>query len=64
VDNDYFVQVKYPADAGWVTVAVYDTRAAARADADVYRGRRNARGVIPKQVRLMSGTRLTRVNAE
>jgi hypothetical protein len=64
VDDGYCVQVSYPAEPGSVTVAVYDTRAAARADADVYRGRRNARGVTPKQVRLVSTARITRPDGD
>jgi hypothetical protein len=54
VDDGHFVQVSYPAEPGWVTVAVYGTCAAARADANVYRDRCNARGATPKRVRLVS----------
>jgi len=56
----YFVQVSDASEPGWVTVAAYETRAAARADADGYRSRCDARGVAPKHVRLVSAARLPR----
>jgi hypothetical protein len=56
-----YVQVRYPLDRRWVTVAVSDTRrVAARIGADAYRNLENERGHIPTQVRIVSAAQLRR----
>jgi hypothetical protein len=54
-----YMQVWYPSGGRWVTVAVSDTRAiAAGFAAAAFRERRNPRGELPKQVRVVSAAQL------
>jgi hypothetical protein len=54
-----YMQVWYPSGRRWLTVAVSDHRAVAAEFAAVaFRERRNARGELPKQVRVVSAAQL------
>jgi hypothetical protein len=65
IDQDYYVQVRYPHGLKWVTVSMASTRGAASAAAAVaYEGLVNAGGEVPRQCRIVSAGQLVREDGE
>lgn len=60
----FLVQLRFPGDRSWVTVAVAETRAiAATYGAAAYANATNQRGAHPNQVRIVSEEQLRRAGA-
>lgn len=61
INQDYYIQVRYPRAQKWVTVAMAPNRtAAAKAAPVAYQGLLNAHGDCPNQCRVVSAGQLVR----
>lgn len=65
IDQDYYVQVRYPHGQTWVTVSRAQTRpVASTAAAVAYEGLTNAGGETPRQCRIVSAGQLVREDGQ